>query len=378
MKKNAGVTGMTMLMTASLLAAQAMGGGMTLDVYFGTYTSETKSEGIYHSTLDMETGNVSEPRLAVKVANPSFIEIHPNGKFLYAVTEGRTGAVRAFALDPATQKLTLLNECPSGGSGPCHLSINREGTLLLVANYGSGSVAALPIHADGTLAGPSSVIQHHGSSVNPKRQNEPHAHSITFSPDGRFAFAADLGLDKIMSYKVDAATGKLAANTPAFVKVKPGTGPRHFTFHPDGKFAYVINELDETLTAYAYTTQSGALTEIQQISTLPADFNGVSWCAEVKVHPNGNFLYASNRGHDSIAIYRIDPATGTLTRSGFQQAGIKTPRHFNLDPSGRFCVVANQDSDRVCTFRINPGTGALEPAGNPVTIGQPVCVRFMP
>ncbi|MEI8078325.1 MAG: lactonase family protein [bacterium] len=366
-----------LLITAALLAVRTLGGDMTRDVYFGTYTHAAKSEGIYHATLDLKTGALSTPELAAAVANPSFIDVHPTGKFLYAVTEGEAGMVSAFAIDPATRKLRLLNACPSGGSGPCHLAINREGTLLLVANYGSGSVAAIPIRANGTLSGPSSVIQHHGSSVNPARQNEPHAHSITFSPDGRLAFAADLGLDKIMIYTVNAATGTLAPHVPAFVSIKGGAGPRHFTFHPNGRFAYLINELNNTLTAYAYNAQSGALTEVQLISTLPEDFNGVSWAAEVRIHPNGNFLYASNRGHDSLASYRIDPATGILTRVGFQRSGIDNPRHFNLDPSGRFCVVANQDSDRVCTFRVNPETGALEPVGTPVTIGQPVCVRFM-
>jgi 6-phosphogluconolactonase len=364
-------------MTASLLAIQTLGGGMALDVYFGTYTDKNKSEGIYRSTLDMENGRLSEPELAVRAANPSFIEIHPNGKFLYAAAEGKTGLVRAYGIEPATRKLKLLNECSSGGSGPCHISIDREGKVLLAANYGSGSIASIPINADGTLSAPASVIQHKGSSINPKRQKEPHAHSINPSPDGRFAFAADLGLDKIMIYKLDSATGKLDANTPESAKVKAGAGPRHLTFHPDGKFAYVISELDETMTVYAYNAKSGALTEIQQISTLPDDFKGVSWCAEVRVHPNGKFLYGSNRGHDSIVIYKIDPEKGTLTLSGFQNAGIKNPRNFNLDPSGRFCIVANQDSGSVCTFRVDPETGALEPAGKPISIGKPVCVRFL-
>jgi 6-phosphogluconolactonase len=364
-------------MTASLLAIQTLGGGMALDVYFGTYTDKNKSEGIYRSTLDMENGRLSEPELAVRAANPSFIEIHPNGKFLYAAAEGKTGLVRAYGIEPATRKLKLLNECSSGGSGPCHISIDREGKVLLAANYGSGSIASIPINADGTLSAPASVIQHKGSSINPKRQKEPHAHSINPSPDGRFAFAADLGLDKIMIYKLDSATGKLDANTPESAKVKAGAGPRHLTFHPDGKFAYVISELDETMTVYAYNAKSGALTEIQQISTLPDDFKGVSWCAEVRVHPNGKFLYGSNRGHDSIVIYKIDPEKGTLTLSGFQNAGIKNPRNFNLDPSGRFCVVANHDSGSVCTFRVDPETGALEPAGKPISIGKPVCVRFL-
>lgn len=367
----------TIIMTASLLAIQTLGGGMALDVYFGTYTDKNKSEGIYRSMLDMENGRLSEPELAVRAANPSFIEIHPNGKFLYAAAEGKTGLVRAYGIEPATRKLKLLNECSSGGSGPCHISIDREGKVLLAANYGSGSIASIPINADGTLSAPASVIQHKGSSINPKRQKEPHAHSINPSPDGRFAFAADLGLDKIMIYKLDSATGKLDANTPESAKVKAGAGPRHLTFHPDGKFAYVISELDETMTVYAYNAKSGALTEIQQISTLPDDFKGVSWCAEVRVHPNGKFLYGSNRGHDSIVIYKIDPEKGTLTLSGFQNAGIKNPRNFNLDPSGRFCVVANHDSGSVCTFRVDPETGALEPAGKPISIGKPVCVRFL-
>lgn len=364
-------------MTASLLAMQTLSGGTALDVYFGTYTDKTKSEGIYRSTLDMETGRLSAPELAAKVTNPSFIEIHPSGKFLYAVTEGKAGSVRSFAIDPETKKLKFMNECPSGGNGPCHLAIDREGRVLLAANYGSGSVASIPINADGTLSAPASVIQHKGSSVNPKRQKEPHAHSMNFSPDERFVFAADLGLDKIMIYKLDPATAKLEANTPAFAAVKPGAGPRHLTFSPDGRFAYVINELDETMTAYAYDAKSGALSEIQHISTLPGDFKGVSWCAEVRVHPNGKFLYGSNRGHDSIIIYKIDPEKGTLTEAGFQNTGIKNPRNFNLDPSGRFCIVANQDSDSVCTFQVNPETGALEPAGSPITVGKPVCVRFL-
>ncbi len=365
-------------MMASLLTIQTVTTGIALEVYFGTYTNKTTSEGIYCSTLNMTTGKLSEPELAAKAANPSFIEIHPNGKFLYAVTESKPGAVRAYAIETGTKKLKFLNECPSGGNGPCHLGIDRAGRVLLAANYGSGSIASIPINADGTLSAPVSVIQHKGSSVNPKRQNEPHAHSMNFSPDERFVFAADLGLDKIMIYKLDPATGKLEANTPEFAKVKPGAGPRHFTFSPDGRFAYVINELDETITAYAYDAKSGTLTEIQQISTLPENFKGVSWCAEVRVHPNGKFLYGSNRGHDSIVIFKRDPEKGILMLAGFQSAGIKNPRNFNLDSSGRFCVVANQDSDSVCAFKVNHETGALEPVGNSISIGNPACVRFIP
>ena len=359
------------------MAMQTLSGAMTIDAYFGTYTKNTKSEGIYHSTLNLENGTLSGPELAVKTPDPSFIEIHPNGKFIYAVAENKGGTVRAFAIDPATKQLKLLNERSSGGNGPCHISLSGDGKFLMAANYGSGSVTAIPINADGTLAEPSSVIQHTGSSVNPKRQKGPHAHSINPSPDGRFAFAVDLGLDKIMIYKLNPETGKLETNTPAFAQVKPGAGPRHFTFHPNGKFAYVINELDETVTAYSYDAKTGALTEIQQLSTLPDSFKGISWCAEVRVHPNGKFLYGSNRGYDSIAIYQIDQQKGTLTLSGFQTAGIKNPRNFCLDPSGSFCVVANQDSNSICVFRVNPETGALDPVGSPITVAKPVCVRFM-
>lgn len=364
-------------MMGALLTMQTFSGTMAIDAYFGTYTQKTKSEGIYHARLDTGTGKLSAPELAVKTADPSFIEIHPNGKFIYAVTENNGGAIRAFAIDQETKKLKLLNERSSGGSCPCHIAISSNGKFLFAANYTSGSATVIPINADGTLAEPSSIVKHSGSSINQDRQQEPHVHSVNLSPDDRFAFAADLGIDKIIIYKLNQDTGRLEANTPAFAKVKPGAGPRHFTFHPDGKFAYVINELDETITAYAYNAQSGALTEIQQISTLPDGFKGINWCAEVRVHPNGKFLYGSNRGHDSIVIYRIDPEKGTLKLSGFQNAGIKNPRNFCLDPSGNFCVVANQDSNTICVFRVNPETGMLEPVGSPITVETPTCVRFL-
>jgi len=351
----------------------------SLPVYFGTYTSgKNSSKGIYRSVLDTETGELSAPVLAAEAKNPSFLEIHPSGKYLYAVSEsGDVDTVSAYAIDPDTGNLKLLNSRPSGGSGPCHVNIDRSAKNVLVTNYGSGSVSVIPIAADGSLAEPTGFVQHEGSSVNPQRQKGPHAHSINVSPDNRFAFVADLGLDKIMIYKLDVDKGMIAANDPAFTKVKPGAGPRHFTFGADGRYAYVINELDGTVTAFAYEPASGTLTEIQTISTLPDDFAGSNSCAEVRVHPNGRFLYGSNRGHDSIAVYRIDPAKGTLTFVEHERAGIKTPRNFNIDPTGKFCLVANQDGNSVVVFRIDQKTGALEPTGNKISIGRPVCIRFL-
>ncbi|OGV56442.1 MAG: hypothetical protein A2X45_03240 [Lentisphaerae bacterium GWF2_50_93] len=347
------------------------------DVYFGTYNKPGLSEGIYHSVLDLNTGNLSSPGLAATVTDPTFLEMHPNSKFLYAVTERNPGMVSAFAIDRDTKKLSLMNSSSSCGKGPCHLSVSADGRLLLVANYGSGSVASIPINGDGSLAEPASSIQHTGSSVNPKRQKEPHAHSINFSPDNRFAYVADLGIDKIMIYKIESESGRLLQNDPPEIKIKPGAGPRHLTFSPDGKFAYLINELDETIVAFVYEPANGNLSEIQTISTLPEGFSGTSICAEVRVHPNGKFLYGSNRGHDSIAIYKIDAVKGTLTLLGFQNSGIRNPRNFNIDPTGQLCIVANQDSDSVIVFRINQETGLLVVTEGKITIGKPVCVRFL-
>lgn len=351
----------------------------SIDVYFGTYTRGTElSKGIYHSKLDLTTGKLSEPTLAAEAVNPSFIEFHPNGKFLYAVSEsGQSGAVSAYSIDPDTGNLNLLNKQPSSGSGPCHLNVDFNGKNVLVANYGSGSAGVIPINPDGSLAKPTSSVQHTGSSANTQRQKGPHAHSINISPDNRFAFVADLGIDKIMIYRLDIQKGTLTPNTPADAKLKPGAGPRHFSFHPDGKHAYVINELHCTMTAFKYKPDSGTLTETQTITTLPKTFEGSSSCAEVRVHPNGNFLYGSNRGHDSIAVYRIDPANGKLTLVEHETAGIKTPRNFNIDPAGKFCIVANQGNDTVAVFRIDQKTGALEPTPIKISIGRPVCVRFL-
>ncbi|MEJ2701731.1 MAG: lactonase family protein [Sedimentisphaerales bacterium] len=266
------------------LAITATVSGELMPVYFGTYTGgQNGSRGIYRSMLDLETGKLSEPVLAAEVRNPSFVEIHPNGRFLYAVSEsGPAGTVSAFAIEPGTGDLKFLNQQPSGGSGPCHVNIDHAGKNVLVTNYNSGSASVFPIEADGRLAKPTGFVQHEGSSINPARQKGPHAHSINVSPDDRFAFVADLGLDKIMIYKLDTEKGTIVANDPPFVRVKPGSGPRHFTFSPNGKFGYVINEMASTITAFSYDPARGALKEIQTISTLPSDFRETSSCAEVR------------------------------------------------------------------------------------------------
>jgi len=351
----------------------------SLPVYFGTYTrGENSSKGIYRSVLNLETGELSEPSLAAKAVNPSFLEIHPTGRFLYAVSEaGEAGSVSAYAIEADTGNLKLLNTQPSGGAGPCHVSIDHKGKNLLVANYGSGSASVIPIRSDGRLGNPTGFVQHTGSGVNPRRQKGPHAHSINVSPDNRFAFVADLGIDKIMIYKLDVGKGTIVANNPPFVKVKPGAGPRHFDFQPNGKYAYVINELGCTVTTFAYDSVSGALKEIQTITTLPKDFNGSNTCAEVCVHPGGKFVYGSNRGHDSIVVYRVDLTDGTLTYVEHETGNIKTPRNFNIDPTGKFCLVANQGGDSVIVFRVNNKSGALEPTSHKVSIAKPVCVRFL-
>jgi len=363
-----------------LFAALSTVSAESLPVYFGTYTSrgENSSKGIYRSVLDLETGRLTNPVLAAEARNPSFLEIHPNGKFLYAVSEsGGAGSVSAYAIDGDTGGLKLLNQQSSGGAGPCHVSIDHAGRNVLVANYGSGSASVIPIKSDGGLGEPTGFVQHAGSSVNPGRQKGPHAHSINVSPDDRFAFVADLGIDKVMIYRLDVEKGTIVANSPAFAKVRPGAGPRHFALGPSGKYAYVINELDCTVTAFAYDSASGALTEVQTITTLPNAFDGSNSCAEVRAHPSGKFLYGSNRGHDSIVVYRVDPAKGTLTFVEHETADIKTPRNFNIDPTGKFCLVANQGGDSVVVFRINQKTGALEPTGHKVFIARPVCVRFL-
>ena len=356
-------------------------------VYVGTYTSgrgENRSQGIYLMDLDMRSGKLGAPRLVARSTDPSFLAIHPSRKFLYSVNElgefqgHRGGGVSAFAIDPTSGSLTPLNQQSSAGEGPCHLVVDRAGKNVLVANYGSGTVAGLPIEPDGTLRPASSVVQHRGSGADPSRQAGPHAHSINLDAGNRFAVAADLGLDKVFSYAFDAANGKLTPNEPAFAQVAPASGPRHFAFHPAGQFGYVINEMANTVTAFAYDPAKGSLTEIQTISTLPEDFKGTSHTAEVVAHPSGKFLYGSNRGHDSIAIFTIDASTGRLSTAGCEPTQGKNPRNFALDPTGTYLLAENMGSDSIVVFRIDQQTGALRPTGQTVAVSKPVCIRMIP
>jgi 6-phosphogluconolactonase len=350
-------------------------------VYIGTYTGK-KSKGIYKCDFDPATGKLSEPELVAESTSPSFLAIHPNQKLLYAVGEvadfqkQKTGAVSAFAIDEKTGKLNFLNAVASGGRGPCHVMVDRTGKTVMVANYGEGSCASCPLDADGKLQKAATVIQHKGSSVNKSRQEGPHAHSINVSPDNRFAFCADLGLDQVLIYKLDAVKGTLSANDPPNVAVEGGSGPRHFAFHPNGKFAYTNGELTSTVIAMSYDTDKGALKPIQTISTLPQETKGNS-TAEVVVHPNGKFLYCSNRGHNSIAVFSVDAETGKLTVVGHQGEGISIPRNFNIDPTGKWLLVANQNGDSVIVFEIDQKTGNLKPTGFKVEVGSPVCVKFL-
>ena len=356
-------------------------------VYVGTYTHKTESKGIYAYFFDPGVGKLSPLGLAAPSEDPSFLAVHPSGKYLYAVDEIdhfgalKSGAVSAFSIDPKTGKLTLLNQASSQGAGPCHISLDQTGKFVLVANYDGGSVAVFPISEDGGLAPASAFVQHSGSSVNKERQEGPHAHWIETSPDNRFVLAADLGLDEILFYRFNAAKGTLAPNNPPFVKLNPGDGPRHFAFHPNGKFGYVLSEMSSSVTAFAYKASNGSLSPLETVSTfsvLRKDYSGPKEAAEIAVHPSGKFLYASNRaGIDTISVFSIDPVKGTLKlRDEYPTMG-KTPRNFAIDPTGKFLLAANQESNNIVIFRIDSTTGALSPTGEVTEAPAPVCITFV-
>ncbi len=330
--------------------------------------------------LDPASGALTPLGRAAEIDHPSFLAIAPNRRFLYAVSEGTDAAasgVSAFAIDALAGKLRLLNRLPSGGSGPCYVAVDAGGSNALIANYGSGSVAVFPLAGDGALRPASAFIQDHGSSVNPDRQEGPHAHCLVAGPGDRFAFACDLGLDKVMIFKFDSNQGTLVPNEPPFAAVKPGSGPRHIAFHPNGRWAYVINEMASTLTVFGCDASRGALQEIQTESTLPKDFSGRNANAEVAVHPSGKFVYASNRGDDSIAVFGCDPASGRLAFIERVPAGGQTPRHFEIDATGRYLLAANQLSGTVVVFSIDIAAGHLRPAGSRAHSDYPMCVKCL-
>ncbi|HUL16232.1 MAG TPA: lactonase family protein [Terriglobales bacterium] len=353
-------------------------------VYVGTYTEKTQSKGIYEYRFDATNGNISSVGVAAETVNPSFLAMHPSGKYLYAVNEaaisdgGKHGAVSAFSIDPQTGKLTLLNQVSSLGVDPCFISFDKTGKYALVANYTSGNVAVFPVMPDGKVGKESSFVQDSGRlGPNTKRQEGPHAHFIVTTADNRYAVESDLGLDEILVYKFDASNGTLIPNDPPYFRIKPGSGPRHIAFSADDKFAYVVSEMGSTVTALRFDAKKGSFKELQAISTLPPGYTGRNDAAEIAIHPNGKFLYASNRGNDSIAIYAIDSKKGTLTPQGGMPTGGKEPRHFTFDPSGKFMFIENQFSDQIVVTRVNPETGALSSSAQTIQVPSAVCLIFL-
>ncbi len=356
-------------------------------VYVGTYTTKTESKGIYAFQFDPATGKMTAPALAAESPDPSFVAVHPGGKYLYAVNEaGKNSMVSAFALDAASGKLTLLNRLPALGEDPCYISFDRSGKFVLIANYSAGNVAVFPILPDGKLGEHTAVVQDSGAlGPNKERQEAPHTHWIEPSAHNRFVYVADLGLDRILIYRFDAAKGTLtpgakssSANSgdPFSATLNPGTGPRHAAFSRDGNFMFVLGELNSNVTVFKNDARE-TFRQVQQISALPAGFSGRNDAAEIAIHPNGKFLYTSNRGHESIAVFAIEPKTGTLTLVADVPTGGKEPRHFALDPTGQYLLAENQLSGNIVEFRIDPVTGKLTATGEVLQVPSPVCVAFL-
>ena len=378
----AAVVGVCLALVAALASPTSAGDDAPLTVFIGTSASPN-SQGIYFTRMNPKTGELSAPQLAGEAKNPNFLAFHPSNKFLYACAEltdaegTKSGGVSAFSIDGSTGKLKLLNQQSSGGRGPCYVSVDKTGKNVFVANYGSGGIACLPIGDDGTLREPSAVVQHEGGSkVVEKRQDGPHAHWINTDPGNRFVLATDLGLDKVMVYKFDPAKGALASNDPPAGIAPPGGGPRHVAWHPSGKIAYVNNEMGNSVTAFHYDADRGAMTEFQTVPSLPADYKQPgNTTAEIVVHPNGKFLYTSNRGHNSIALVAV-AEDGKLTPRGHTSTQGETPRNFVIDPSGRYLLAANQKTGSIVVFRINQESGELTPTGSKIDVPAPVCLRF--
>jgi 6-phosphogluconolactonase len=368
------------MLGAGALVAKA--GGGKYRAYIGTYT-RGDSKGIYSFVLDTAAGTVTPEGLVAETENPSFVAIHPSGNHLYAVNEldqfkgQASGAVTSFKINHSSGKLERLNDVAAGGTGTCHVNISRNGRFAAISNYGSGSCAVFAIGADGKLGERTAFHQHSGASVDQARQMAPHAHSVNFDKQNKHLIVADLGLDQVKVYNFEASTGTLVPNTPPFAKVKPGNGPRHFSFHPSGKYAYVINEMACTVTAFHWNAAKGTLTEIETVTTLPVPFQKGFSTAEVVAHPNGRFLYGSNRGHHTIAVFQVDAATGKLKSVEHKSTQGKTPRNFAIDPTGQFLIAANQDTASILPFRINQSTGALDQIGSPLAVPFPVCVRYL-
>lgn len=349
-------------------------------LYVGTYTSG-KSEGIYVYHLDSRTGELTHFKTVKRIIDPSYLTIDEKKRFLYTVNEvsqfeGKpSGAVSSFAMDRKTGDLRLINQKPSLGGSPCYITLDRQERFALIANYEAGNVSVFPVMKDGSLGDATSVVQHNGSSINRERQQGPHAHCIVVDKLNRYAFAVDLGIDKILIYRFDSRSGKLTNHGE--VATKPGAGPRHLTFHPNNRYAYVINELDSTMTVYGYDARRGLLRPQQTISTLPTNYSGENYCADLHVSPNGRFVYGSNRGHNSIVVFAIDGKTGQLNYVENVSTEGNWPRNFTIDPTGAFLLVANQRSDSVVTFRIDKRSGRLSSTGQIAEIPTPVCLKLV-
>jgi 6-phosphogluconolactonase len=364
------------LLFASVVSAQIM--------YVWTYTNpQSKAKGIYAYRFDAKTGKLADMGLMAETPSPSFLALHPNGRFLYAINEVNTfqgkkaGSATSYAVDRTSGKLTQLNQVSTGGPGPCHLIVDATGKTLLVANYAGGSFASFPIMADGKLGEAASLVQDTGSSIDKARQGEPHGHSVNLPKSNKFMLGADLGTDKVMIFKLDAANGKIIANDPPSASVKPGSGPRHLVIAPDQKHVYVVNEMGSSVSTMDFDSNTGAMKEVDVVSTLPADFKGQSACAEIAIDAAGKFVYASNRGHDSIAVFAVDPKTARLKLIQNESSGGRTPRAFVLDPSGNWVVAGNQDTNNIAVLKVDKGTGKLTATGGKYDLGAPVTFVFL-
>jgi 6-phosphogluconolactonase len=350
-------------------------------LYVGTYTTG-KSEGIYLYRFNRTSGELNHVATTKGVVNPSFLTLGPKRRFLYAVNEveefqGKpSGAVSAFAIDQKSGELRFLNQQPTLGGAPCYVDVDDRGRFVLIANYAGGNVSVLPVQDDGRLRAVTDLKQDQGSSSNKERQEGPHSHCIVLDADNRFAYSCDLGTDKIMIYRFDKGNGKLVPNEQPFFQVKSGAGPRHLTFHPQQNYMYVLNELHSTVSAFVRDPKKGNLRELQTISSLPAEFKAENTGADIHISPDGQFLYCSNRGHDSIAAFKINSATGSLTPAGHTGTQGSTPRNFTIDPSGQFLLVANQNSNTIVVFRIDSKTGQLNANKNVAEVPSPVCLKF--
>lgn len=373
----AALVGVCGCMTAGAAAAEYL-------VYLGTYT-RARGKGIYRFRFEPATGRVTPLELAAETPNPSFLAVHPTSRFLYACNEheegdgpGKNNGVSAFAVDRKSGALMFLNKVSCRGGGPAHVAVDRAGKGLIVSNYGSGSMAFLPVASDGRLREATAFEQYSGSGPKPQ-QNLAHAHGADYSPDNRFAIVAVHGNDRIMAYRLNSAKGEMVPAAPPFLQVEPGDGPRHVMFHPNGRFVYALNEISATVTVLAFDGRRGALAQVQRITTLPPEYKDMNATAELAIDRAGKFLYASNRGHDSIVVFAIDAAKGTLQLVQHVPTGGKTPRNFALDPSGTYLFAANQNSDNIVLFRADPATGRLTSANRVIEqVPEPSCVVFVP